>query len=40
MLAGVSVLLIPGPVFMIWCLAGVDFAVNGLEVVGVEASNR
>ena len=40
MLAGVFVLLMPGPVFMIRCLAGVDVAVNGLDVVGVEASNR
>ena len=40
MLAGVCVLLIPGPIIMIHCLAGVDVAVDGLYVVGVEASNR
>ena len=31
-------LLFAGPVFMIRCLARVDFAVDGLEVVGVVAS--
>ena len=36
MLAVVGVLLIAGPVFM---LAGVDVAVDGLDVVGVKASN-
>ena len=40
MLPGVSVLPIAGPEFMICCLAGVDVAVDGLEVVGVEASNH
>ena len=40
MLAGVSVLPIAGPEFMIRCLAGVDVAVDGLEVVEVEASNH
>ena len=35
----VRVLLINGPVFMIHCLAGVDVAVDGLDVVGVVASN-
>ena len=39
MLDVVGVLLIAGPVFMIRCLASVDVAVNGLDVVGVEASN-
>ena len=36
--AGVCVILIAGPVFMIRCLAGVDVAVDGIEVVGVEAA--
>ena len=31
-------LLFAGPVFMIRCLAGVDVAVDGLEVVEVVAS--
>ena len=35
MLAVVSVLLVAGPVFMVRCLAGVDVAVDGLDVVGM-----
>ena len=30
------VLLVAGPVFMVRCLAGVDVAVDGLDVVGLE----
>ena len=29
------VLLVAGPVLMVRCLAGVDIAVNGLDVVGL-----
>ena len=30
------VLLVAGPFFMVCCLAGVDVAVKGLDVVGLE----
>ena len=30
------VLLVTGPVFMVRCLASVDVAVDGLDVVGLE----
>ena len=40
MLHVVDVLLIAGPVLMVRCLAVVDVAVEGLDVVGVRASNR
>ena len=40
MLAGVCLLHIACPVFMIGCLAGVDVAADDLEVFGVEASNH
>ena len=40
MLADVCVLLIAGPVFMIRCLAGVDVAVDSLDLVGVVPSNH
>ena len=30
------VLLVAGPVFMVRCLAGVDVAVDSLDVVGLE----
>ena len=40
MLAGVCVLQMSCPVFMIRYLAGVDVYVDGLAVVGVEALNN
>ena len=36
MLNVVCVLFVAGPVFMVHCLAGVDVAVEGLEVVELE----
>ena len=36
MLDVVLVLLVAGPVLMVRCLAGVDDAVDGLGVVGLE----
>ena len=39
MLDVVGVLLITGPVFMVRCLAVIDVALDGLDVVGVEGSN-